>query len=54
MDIIVDSLREAKAYLKEDKNNVRRNTSHMLAHGIIIYKKNKELDKIKQIAKKKI
>ncbi|MBI5401293.1 nucleotidyltransferase domain-containing protein [Candidatus Wolfebacteria bacterium] len=54
VDIIIDSMKEAKAYLKEDKNNVRRNTSHMLAHGIIIYQKNKDLEKIKQIAQKNL
>jgi predicted nucleotidyltransferase len=50
VDIILDTLKEAKNYLKEDKNNVRRNTSHMLAHGKILFQRTKDLEKIQRAA----
>ena len=51
VDMILDTMKEAKNYLKEDKNNVRRNTSHMLAHGKILFQRTKDLEKIQQAAK---
>jgi len=39
VDIIFNTIKEAKDYLKEEKNNVRRITSHMLAHGKILFQK---------------
>lgn len=51
VDIILDSMQEAKNYLKEDKNNVRRNTSHMLAHGEILFQRGNVLNQIQRIAK---
>ena len=51
VDIIFNTIKEAKDYLKEEKNNVRRTTSHMLAHGKILFQKNNDLEKIQRIAK---
>lgn len=46
VDIILDSLPESDKYLKEDKNNVRRNTSHMLAHGQILFQRGVAMKRI--------
>jgi len=51
VDIILNTLREATDYLKNDKNNLRRITSHMLAHGKILFQKGKNLEQIQSIAK---
>lgn len=51
IDIIADTVKEAKSYLKEDKNNVKRNTSHMLAYGKIFFQRSSVLKKIQRIAK---
>lgn len=51
VDIIFDTIKEVGDYLKEDKNNVRRNTSHMLAHGKILFQRTKDLEKIQRVAK---
>lgn len=51
VDMILDTMKEAKNYLKEDKNNVRRNTSHMLAHGKILFQRTQDLGKIQRSAK---
>ena len=37
VDVILDTVRETEAFLKEDEHNVRRNTSHMLAHAKVLY-----------------
>lgn len=54
IDILIDSVKEAKKYLCEDRYNVRRVTSHMLACGKIIYRRTKDIEKIQRIAKKNI
>ena len=54
VDIVLDSLDEAEAYLKEDRHNVRRNTSHMLAHGVIIYGRTQALRKIQKAAEENL
>lgn len=51
VDIIADTVKEAENYLNEDKNNVRRNTSHMLAYGKILFQRDNDLKKIQSIAK---
>lgn len=51
VDVILDAFEEAKNYLDADKGNVRRNTSHMLAYGEIIFHRNSEMKKIQQLAK---
>lgn len=50
IDVILETVADAKKYLKEDKNKVRRITSHMLAHGVILFQKNNELAKLQKIA----
>lgn len=51
VDIILNTLKEAESYLVEDKNNLRRITSHMLTHGKILFQREKSLEKIQSIAK---
>ncbi|BCX15813.1 MAG: hypothetical protein KatS3mg098_042 [Candidatus Parcubacteria bacterium] len=51
VDIILNTKKEAMQYLKEDKNNLRRITSHMIAHGKIIFQRRKYLENIQAIAK---
>jgi predicted nucleotidyltransferase len=51
VDIIANTIKEAKEYLKEDRNNLRRITSHMLAHGEILFQRGENLEKIQTIAK---
>jgi predicted nucleotidyltransferase len=51
VDIIFNTTKEAKNYLKEDRNNVKRNTSHMLAYGKILFQRSNDLGKIQRIAK---
>ncbi len=54
VDIIADTIQEAKQYLKEDSHNVRRNTSHMLAHGKVLVQRNNKMTELQQIAKKNL
>lgn len=54
VDIILDTIKEIQNYLKEDKRNIRRNTSHILAYGQIIYQKTDDLKKLQQMAKKNL
>ncbi len=54
VDIIFNTLLEAKTYLKNDEKNVKRITSHMLAHGIIIYKKGRILENLQFVAGKNL
>ncbi len=51
VDIILDPIKETKKYLDTDKNNIRRITSHMLAHGEIIFQRGSYLEKIQALAK---
>src|SRR3989338_667923 len=51
VDVIINTTQEAKTYLKEDKCNVRRNTSHMLAYGQIMYEHGKILNRLQKMAK---
>ncbi|MBF8280530.1 MAG: NTP transf 2 protein [Candidatus Magasanikbacteria bacterium] len=51
VDIILNTIKEAKEYLKEDRNNLRRITSHMLAYGRILFQRQRNLEKIQTIAK---
>ena len=51
VDIIFNTIEEAKNYLKEDRNNLQRVTSHMLSHGIILFQRQQHLKKIQTIAK---
>ena len=54
VDIIADTIQEARQYLKEDSHNVRRNTSHMLAHGKVLVQRNNKMTELQQIAKKNL
>ncbi|TSC96457.1 MAG: hypothetical protein Athens071426_490 [Parcubacteria group bacterium Athens0714_26] len=54
VDIIFNSLEEANSYLRKDKLNIRRYTSHMLAFGKIIYQKDNHLSKIQLMAQKNL
>lgn len=54
VDIIADTAEEAEYFLKDDKNNVKRNTSHMLAHGVILFQKGKTCEVIKRKAQKNL
>jgi predicted nucleotidyltransferase len=51
VDIILNTIKEAKQYLKEDKNNLRRITSYMIAYGEILFQRGKILERIQDIAK---
>jgi predicted nucleotidyltransferase len=51
VDIIFNTVKEAKSYLKEDRNNLRRITSHMLAYGAILFQRGKNLEKLQIVAK---
>lgn len=51
VDIILNTIKEAKHYLKEDKNNLRRITSHMIAHGEILFQRGEILKGVQTIAK---
>jgi len=51
VDIIFNTIEEAKNYLKEDSNNLRRITSHMLANGKILFQRQRNLENIQTIAK---
>lgn len=46
VDIILNTVSEAKSFLKEDERNIKRNTSHMLAYGKILYQKGDDLEMI--------
>lgn len=51
VDIILNTIKEVGSYLKEDRNHVRRITSHMLAYGKILFQRERNLEKIQTIAK---
>lgn len=51
VDIILNTLKEAKGYLKGDRNNLRRITSHMLAYGAILFQREKHLEEIQTVAR---
>ena len=51
VDIILNTLAEAEKYLKKDYRNIRRITSHMLAHGKIIFARTKDLARLQKIAR---
>jgi len=51
VDIILNTINEARKYLEEDKNSLRRITSHMLAHGKVLFQRGKNLERIHVIAK---
>ena len=54
VDIIFNTAKEASAYLKEDKNNVRRITSHMLTYGKILFQRGDTLKKMTLVAQKNL
>jgi len=54
VDIILDTVKEAESFLKKDKFNIKRNTSHMLAHGKILYRASSNLDRIVTKAKRNL
>jgi len=54
IDIIFNTAKEVKNYLKEDNGSVRRITSHMLAHGKILFQREGVLKKVQLIAQKNL
>jgi len=54
VDIIFNTIKEVKNYLKEDKGNIRRITSHMLAYGKILFQREGVLKKVFLIAQKNL
>lgn len=46
VDIILNTLADAKRYIDNDKNSLRRITSHMLAHGIILFQRGDSLSSL--------
>jgi predicted nucleotidyltransferase len=52
VDVIFNTIKEAESYLKQDKNNLRRITSHMLTHGVILFQRENKLKKIQTIARR--
>jgi len=54
VDIIFDSIKDVKSYLIEDKNNIKRVTSHMLAYGKILYERTGDLRRLQLIAKRNL
>ena len=54
IDIIFNTIQEARGYLKEDRNNLRRITSHMLAYGEILFQRENSLEKIQTVARNNI
>ncbi|HAJ44842.1 MAG: hypothetical protein UV53_C0015G0002 [Candidatus Azambacteria bacterium GW2011_GWE1_42_9] len=51
VDIILNTVAEAKECLKKDKNALRRITSHMIACGAILFQRGEVLKKIQSVAK---
>lgn len=51
VDIIFNRIKEVESYLKKDKNNLRRITSHMLTHGKILFQRGNNLRKTQTVAK---
>jgi predicted nucleotidyltransferase len=50
-DIFFDPVNELRQYLHDEHHNVRRITSHMLAHGAILFERGRELSKLQLVAK---
>jgi predicted nucleotidyltransferase len=54
VDVILSTVKESREYLKKDKNALKRITSQMLAHGMILFQRGEDLKKIQLIAKKNL
>ncbi len=54
VDIIFNTVREVIHFLKEDRGSVRRITSHMLAHGRILFQSDNKLQRTQLIAHKNL
>jgi len=54
VDVIFNFLKEAKTYLERDKGGVRRITSHMLAHGEVLFERGKMLKKMQRTAQENL
>lgn len=54
VDIIFNTAKEVKNYLKEDTGSVRRITSHMLANGKILFQRDGLFKKVQLIAQKNL
>jgi len=50
-DIFFDPLNEVKQYLRDERHSVRRITSHMLAHGVVLFERGNTLSKLQSVAK---
>lgn len=46
IDILFNTIEEINSYINKEKNNIRRNVSHMLAYGKILYQTNNDLTKV--------
>lgn len=51
IDILFNTIEEINSYINREKNSIKRNVSHMLAYGKIIYQINNDLTKILVSAK---
>lgn len=51
IDILFNTIEEINSYINREKNSIKRNVSHMLAYGKIIYQMNNNLTKILVSAK---
>lgn len=54
IDVIIDSTETATDFLRQDRGALRRPTSHMLAHGKIIFQRTPELRKLQRKAKQNL
>ncbi len=54
IDALSDSLEDAQKYLQNERGNVRRPTSDMLAHGHILFDRSGKLKKLQKIALKNL
>lgn len=51
VDVILNTLEEAESFLKKETFSVKRNTSHMLAHGKILYAVGNHLKRMMSMSK---
>lgn len=54
VDIIMDTIKKTELFLKEDEFNIKRNISHMLAYGKILYQASDDINRIITKAKQNL
>ncbi|MBI4256752.1 nucleotidyltransferase domain-containing protein [Candidatus Uhrbacteria bacterium] len=54
IDVIIDSVETATAFLQQDRNALRRPTSHILANGKIIFERTPQLRVLQRLAKQNL